>query len=154
AEPLARRDPHAERRVRDLPRAEPRVRGARVGVRRKMRDGRGAPARPARLAVSVNLSRPSMPDRTAPKAYDRAYYEKWYHDPKRRVITRAAVARKVRLTVGIAESLLERPIRSVLDVGCGEGTWRAHLRELRPKVRYVGVESSDYVIERFGASRG
>ncbi len=89
----------------------------------------------------------------ASKAYDRAYYEKWYHDPARRVITRAAVARKVRLTVGIAESLLERPIRSVLDVGCGEGAWRAHLRAMRPRVRYVGVESSDYALERFGPSR-
>lgn len=96
----------------------------------------------------------SMPDHAAPKAYDRDYYERWYHDPKRRVITRAAVARKVRLVVGIAEALLERPIRSVLDVGCGEGAWRAHLRAMRPKVRYVGVESSDYVIERYGRSRG
>jgi SAM-dependent methyltransferase len=90
----------------------------------------------------------------AGKVYDRSYYEQWYHDPARRVITQAAVARKVRLVVGIAEALLERPIRSVLDVGCGEGAWRAHLRRLRPRVRYAGVESSDYAVERFGASRG
>lgn len=88
------------------------------------------------------------------KFYDREYYEKWYHDPARRVITQAAVARKVRLVTGIAEALLERPLRSVLDVGCGEGAWRAHLRRLRPAVRYVGVESSDYAVERFGRSRG
>lgn len=87
------------------------------------------------------------------KTYDRAYYEKWYHDPARRVITQAAVARKVRLVTGIAEALLERPIRSVLDVGCGEGIWRAHLRRLRPRVRYTGVESSDYAVRRFGRSR-
>lgn len=91
---------------------------------------------------------------TQPKVYDRDYYEKWYHDPSRRVITHAAVARKVRLVVGIAEALLERPIRSVLDVGCGEGAWRAHLKELRPRVRYAGVESSEYAVERFGSSRG
>lgn len=88
------------------------------------------------------------------KVYDRSYFEKWYHDPSRRVITEAAVARKVRLVTAIAEALLERPIRSVLDVGCGEGAWRAHLRELRPRVRYTGVESSDYAVERFGKSRG
>lgn len=87
------------------------------------------------------------------KAYDRAYYEQWYHDPARRVITHSAVARKVRLVTGIAEALLERPIRSVLDIGCGEGAWRAHLRRLRPRVRYTGVESSDYAVRRFGKAR-
>jgi len=90
----------------------------------------------------------------APKVYDEAYYRRWYHDPARRVITPAAVARKVRLVVGIAESLLERPVRTVLDVGCGEGAWRAHLRRLRPGVRYVGVESSEYAVRRFGHRRG
>lgn len=88
-----------------------------------------------------------------PKTYDREYYEQWYHDPSRRVITPAAVARKVRLVLGIAEALLERPVRSVLDVGCGEGAWREHLRRERPSIRYTGVESSDYVIERFGRTR-
>lgn len=87
------------------------------------------------------------------KAYDAEYFRRWYHDPKRRVIKPAAVARKVRLVVGIAEALLERPIRSVLDVGCGEGAWRAHLRRLRPRVRYTGVESSAHALERFGRTR-
>lgn len=91
---------------------------------------------------------------TTGKAYDAAYYERWYHDPARRVITPEAVARKVHLTVSIAESLLERPLRSVLDVGCGEAPWRAHLKRLRPDVRYVGVESSEYAVRRFGRRRG
>lgn len=91
---------------------------------------------------------------SGPKRYDAAYYRRWYHDPRRRVIRPAAVARKVALVVGIAEALLERPIRSVLDVGAGEGAWRAHLRRLRPRVRYVGVESSAYAIERYGRARG
>jgi SAM-dependent methyltransferase len=88
-----------------------------------------------------------------PKTYDQAYYDQWYHDPERRVITPAAVARKVRLVLGIAEVLLERPVRSVLDVGCGEGPWREHLRRERPNIRYTGVESSAYVVERFGRTR-
>lgn len=88
------------------------------------------------------------------KSYDEAYYRRWYHDPERRVITPAAVERKVRLVTGIAESLLERPIRSVLDVGCGEGAWRAHLRRIRPRVAYAGVESSEYAVRRFGRRRG
>ena len=93
-----------------------------------------------------------MTDRT-PKAYDRAYFEQWYHDPARRVITPAAVARKVRLALGVAEALLERPLRSVLDIGCGEGAWREHLRRERPTLQYTGVESSDYAVQRYGRSR-
>lgn len=87
------------------------------------------------------------------KQYDAAYYEQWYHDPERRVITPAAVARKVRLVLGVAEALLERPARSVLDIGCGEGAWREHLRRERPGIRYTGIESSAYVIERYGRRR-
>jgi SAM-dependent methyltransferase len=87
------------------------------------------------------------------KAYDRAYFEQWYHDPERRVITPAAVARKVRLALGAAELLLERPVRSVLDIGCGEGAWREHLRRERPAVQYTGVESSAYAVERYGRTR-
>lgn len=87
------------------------------------------------------------------KTYDREYYEQWYHDPNRRVITPAAVARKARMVLGIAEALLERPVRNVLDVGCGEGAWREHLRRERPNLRYTGVESSEYVLERFGRTR-
>jgi trans-aconitate methyltransferase len=41
----------------------------------------------------------------------------------------------------------------VLDVGCGEGSWSLILKRLRPNARYVGVDSSDYVIERFGDER-
>jgi SAM-dependent methyltransferase len=91
---------------------------------------------------------------TRPKQYDAEYFRRWYHDPRRRVIAPSAVARKARLVTGIAEALLERPIRSVLDIGAGEGAWRAHLRHLRPSVRYVGVESSDYAVERYGRARG
>ena len=88
------------------------------------------------------------------KRYDRAYFERWYHHPRTRIKTRAEVSRKVRLAVGVAEYLLDRPVRSVLDVGCGEGVWRAPLRRLRPSLRYVGVDPSEYVVARYGARRG
>ncbi len=88
------------------------------------------------------------------KSYDRAYFDRWYRDPSRRVATGADVSRKARLVVGIAEALLQRPVRSVLDIGCGEGAWRQALRALRPGIRYVGVDSSAYVVARFGKARG
>lgn len=88
------------------------------------------------------------------KAYDRAYFDRWYRDPTLRVATAESVARKVHLVISIAESLLLRRVRSVLDIGCGEGTWRAPLKKLRPGIRYVGVDSSDYAIARYGKRRG
>jgi SAM-dependent methyltransferase len=87
------------------------------------------------------------------KSYDRRYFQRWYRDPAERVVTRESLERKVRMAVGVAEFLLERPLRTVLDVGCGEAQWFGVLRRLRPAVRYVGVDSSDYVLERFGKSR-
>jgi len=64
------------------------------------------------------------------------------------------VRRKVRLAVAAAEYVLGRPVRSVLDVGCGEGAWRPLLKRLRPGVQYVGVDSSEYVVRRYGKRRG
>ncbi len=87
------------------------------------------------------------------KAYDQAYFDRWYRHPAHRVSTAEGLGRKVRLALSMAEYLLARSIRSVLDIGCGEAPWYPMLRRLRPKVRYIGVDSSEYVLERFGARR-
>jgi SAM-dependent methyltransferase len=87
------------------------------------------------------------------KQYDRAYYEKWYRDERHRVGSRAELARKVAMVVHLAEYYLARPLRNVLDVGCGEAPWRAALLKLRPKIAYRGLDSSEYVVERYGRSR-
>jgi len=87
------------------------------------------------------------------KAYDREYYRRWYQDPETRIASRDGLARKVHLAVSAAEFMLARPITSVLDIGCGEGAWRAPLRKLRPRASYLGVDSSEYVVQRFGKSR-
>jgi SAM-dependent methyltransferase len=63
------------------------------------------------------------------------------------------VRRKVNLAVATAEYFLHRPIETVLDVGCGEGAWYTHLRALRRRATYAGIDSSDYVVERFGVER-
>jgi SAM-dependent methyltransferase len=87
------------------------------------------------------------------KVYDRKYFERWYRHPRHRVSTREGLTRKVRMAVSITEFLINRPIRSVLDVGCGEASWFPILRRMRPGVRYVGIDSSEYAIERYGATR-
>lgn len=86
------------------------------------------------------------------KSYDKAYFDRWYRS-KGRVITPSLIRRKVHMTVGIAEHLLERPIRSVLDIGCGEGSWLKPLRAVRPSVQYLGLDSSEYASKTFGKRR-
>lgn len=91
---------------------------------------------------------------TPAKQYDRAYFDKWYRHPQHRVKSPAELARQVAFVLGTAEFVLGHPVRSVLDVGCGEGQWRAALRRHRPRVHYDGVDPSQYAVERFGTKRG
>lgn len=86
--------------------------------------------------------------------YDQAYFQKWYRSATHRVRTPAQVERLVRFVLGAAEYVLDRPVKSVLDVGAGEGHWQPILRSLRPRIRYVGVEPSEYAVSRYGRTRG
>ncbi len=86
-------------------------------------------------------------------AYDKAYYDKWYRHPEHRVITATKTARKAHLALAVAEYYLERPVRTVLDVGCGEGQWQPVLKKLRPRLRYTGIDPSPYAVRRFGKRR-
>ncbi len=85
--------------------------------------------------------------------YDASYFRRWYHDPRFRVLSAAGRARKVRLALAVAEALLERKVRSVLDVGCGEGAWQPVLARERPGIRYLGVDPSAWAVRRFGRRR-
>lgn len=87
------------------------------------------------------------------KAYDRRYFDRWYRDPADRIATGDSLERKVRLAISVTEYLLGRRLRTVLDVGCGEAPWFPVLRRLRRDVRYRGVDSSEYVLRRFGRTR-
>src|SRR5207247_499958 len=86
------------------------------------------------------------------KQYDAAYFNRWYRG-RHRVHTRLDVRRKVALAVTTAEYFLRRPIRNVLDVGCGEAAWLPHVRAMRRRVAYVGIDPSDYAVAEFGQSR-
>lgn len=86
------------------------------------------------------------------KRYDRDYFERWYRGC-RRVGSPGDLVRTVSFAVAAAERLLGRRLRSVLDVGCGEGRWQPVLQRIRPGSRYAGVDSSPYAVERFGRRR-
>jgi SAM-dependent methyltransferase len=86
--------------------------------------------------------------------YDKAYFDKWYRHPRHRVCTPAGTRRKAALVLAMADYYLERPARTVLDVGCGEGQWQPVLSALRPGIRYTGIDPSEYAIKRYGSRRG
>lgn len=88
---------------------------------------------------------------TRVKRYDRAYFDRWYRD--RRIGSAADLKRSVALAVAMTEQLLARPLRSVLDVGAGEGRWQPLLHRLRPHARYAGVDSSAWAVGRWARRR-
>ena len=79
------------------------------------------------------------------KLYDQATFERWYRDPRTRLMGPAERRRRVAAVVAAAERWLELPLRSALDVGCGLGLWGREMRRLRPELRYVGYEPSPAV---------
>lgn len=85
--------------------------------------------------------------------YDKQYFEKWYRSARHRVRTHEELARQVRFVLATAEHLLNAPVRTVLDVGAGEGAWLPVLRRLRPSIRYWGVDPSEYAVRRYGTRR-
>jgi SAM-dependent methyltransferase len=87
------------------------------------------------------------------KRYDRRYFDKWYRDRRHRISSPAGLGRKVQLAVSLTEFVLERPIRTVLDVGCGEARWQRVLAQLRPRAAYTGIDRSPYVVGRYGRRR-
>ena len=68
------------------------------------------------------------------KQYDRDYFDRWYR--REGFGSRADLDRKVTYALASTEYLLQRPVRSVLDVGCGEGTWQVAIERQRPRARY------------------
>ena len=112
-----------------------------------------APGIRTRRAPSAATRRPAAGVTGNDKTYDRQYVVRWYRESRDAPVHARALPRRVRLALAAAEHLLERPIRSVLDVGCGEGRWRSLLLHARPHVRYLGIDSSPYVVGRYGRRR-
>ena len=89
----------------------------------------------------------------AVKRYDRAYFDRWYRDRRHAIGSKADLEREVGFAISAAELVLTRPIRSVLDVGAGEGRWQPVIQRLRPAARYAGVDSSEWAVRKWGRRR-
>ena len=76
------------------------------------------------------------------KEYDREYFERWYRGRFAAIGSAPTLKRKIATCVAMAEFVLDRPLQSILDIGCGEGRWQPVLYELRPDASYIGIDSS------------
>ncbi len=101
--------------------------------------------------TSFSREPPARAAKPIPKPYDRRYFDRWYRDAG--IHDRAGLSRKVAVAVAVAEYHLGRNIRTVLDIGAGEGAWRAPLLRLRPGLAYLGFDSSEYAVTRYGKAR-
>ena len=84
-----------------------------------------------------------MRDRFGPE-----FYRRHYVDPRTRVVTRAEMARRAELVAAFVHHA-ELKVRSILDVGCGLGLMKEQLQRRFPRARYVGLEVSPYLCEKF-----
>ena len=86
-------------------------------------------------------------------AFDRAYYKKFYFDPRTAVTTRAEMKARAQLIIAYARHV-GLPVRRILDAGCGTGMLRKPFLKAFPKARYVGLDVSEYLCERYGWEHG
>jgi len=82
-----------------------------------------------------------------------AYFRQFYTNAATRVTTPTEMRVRARLVTAIL-SHARLPVRSILDAGCGIGLLRKPFEELLPRARYVGIDSSAYLCNRYGWTMG
>lgn len=88
-----------------------------------------------------------------PSEFGRAYFRRYYREPRTRVVTPAETSARAEL---IAALLRHAGIRvsSILDAGCGLGLLRRPFAKVLPGARYTGLEVSEYACRRYGWVQG
>ena len=81
--------------------------------------------------------------------FDRAYYQRYYFDPRTAVANRSEMRARARLIAAFV-AYAGLPVRRILEAGCGTGLLRGELLRLLPRAHYVALESSDYLCQRYG----
>jgi SAM-dependent methyltransferase len=86
-------------------------------------------------------------------AFDHAYYQRFYFNPRTAVTSRAEMHARARLIASGAR-YVGLPVSRILDAGCGVGMLRAPLLRSLRRAHYVGLECSDYLCRRYGWRHG
>ncbi len=79
--------------------------------------------------------------------FDAAYYARFYG--RRPVHDRRRIGQLATAVTSLA-AWWKIPIGSVLDIGAGKGYWRDWFVMQRPRVRYHGLDVSEYASARYG----
>jgi SAM-dependent methyltransferase len=85
--------------------------------------------------------------------FDRDYYRRYYFDPRTAVVSRAEMRARARLIAAYALHI-GLPVRRILDAGCGTGAMRITLLRRLPRSTYVGLDTSQYLCQRYGWEHG
>lgn len=86
-------------------------------------------------------------------AFDHAYYQQYYFNPRTAVTSRLEARNRARLIAAHA-NYIGLPVKRILDMGCGTGMLRGPLKKLFPRATYTGVETSEYLCRRYGWDQG
>ena len=85
--------------------------------------------------------------------FDRDYYRRFYYDPRLQSRPDVRCRPRAHLIAAFAEHT-GLPVRRILDAGCGTGMLRAPLLRRLPRAQYTGLETSEYLCERYGWEHG
>ena len=85
--------------------------------------------------------------------FDKAYYERFYRDPRTAVTSRAEMRDRAAL-IAACVNHIGLPVKRILDAGCGVGLLRAPLLRRLPRAQYSGLDSSPYLCNRYGWQHG
>ncbi len=78
-----------------------------------------------------------------------AFYRRFYSNARTRVTSKAEMYGRATAIAALVRHL-EVDVERILDAGCGLGWMREGLLEVFPRARYVGIEVSAHLCERFG----
>jgi predicted TPR repeat methyltransferase len=88
-----------------------------------------------------------------PTQFDAAFFKRFYYDRETKVVTRGEMRARAELIAAILRQA-QLPVRSILDAGCGIGLLEPAFARVMKRVRYTGLEASDYLCRRFGWVQG
>jgi SAM-dependent methyltransferase len=86
-------------------------------------------------------------------AFDRAYYERFYRNPRTAVTSREEMRQRAAL-IAAGVDYIGLPVRRILDAGCGVGLMREPLLRHFKRAEYQGLEYSEYLCRRYGWRQG
>jgi SAM-dependent methyltransferase len=87
------------------------------------------------------------------KRFDETYYQRFYGGARERAAFRREEERLGEFVCAYLK-YLGQPVRTVVDIGCGLGQWRAIIRKRFAKASYTGVELSEYLCAQHGFEQG